>query len=311
MKFTKLVWCLALLFAENLCFAQMYSSTELATNAKRSRSKFFVINSPSIGSEGPDSILTLDFHRNHSVFFSAKHNFQGLSDFACSSKPSLHYFVSQTDFEENISRLLRFNPSGKIVRRIPFGTPSGASIALVFDKAGNFYAAQADTIFKNGLLFATVPDVTEMGNIATDSKGNLYITKPISSLVFRIDPLGNVTQFADSSQGLDAPYGLAVDRRDNIFVANNVPSAPVVILKFDQSGSPSHFATTVQIQPDIRSMTFDQHGNLYATSWGFSAILKFDVNGKSSVFADARQGLDRPATIRLCPSAPPLALPLP
>ncbi len=301
MKIGKLVCCLALVFAASACFAQANDGPEAGNEAKRSHRKFFVINAPSIGSEGPDSIVTLDSHGNGTVFFSAKHKFSGLDDVACRPKNAPPYFVSQNVFQEDFSRLLRFNASGKIVHRTPFGSSNGGPIALAFDKAGNFYAGQEDVIFKNAALFATLPDATEMGKIAIDSKGNLYITKPTSSLLFRVDSHGDATQFADSSEGLNGPYGVAVSRMGDIFVANNPPSAPAVILKFDQSGSPSPFATTTEIQPNIRSMTFDRNGNLYATLWESSTILKFDVNGKASVFANASSGVDRPDAIWFCP----------
>jgi hypothetical protein len=54
-----------------------------------------------------------------------------------------------------------------------------------------------------------------------------------------------VTVFADAAQGLDTPYGLAIDSMDNIFVANNPPSQPAFILKFDPSGTATLFATDI------------------------------------------------------------------
>jgi hypothetical protein len=294
------VAALSILFLMSVCtcvVAQQGSSDE--PNSVSSHSRFFVINSPSTESKGSDSILTFDSLGNSTLFFSASHNLRGLDDIACSSKKSPHFFVSHNVFDESISELLRFNASGKIVHTIPFGTP-GSPIALAFDKAGNFYVAQDAVIFKDGLLFATLPDAAMVGKLAADSRGSLYITKPLSSQLFRVDSLGNVTLFADSTQGLNGPFGLAVDSMDNIFVANNPPSAPAFILKFDQSGTPSPFATTIEEQPSIRSMTFDQHGNLYATLLDFSSILKFDTNGNSSIFADASKGLDLPTAITVC-----------
>jgi hypothetical protein len=298
----KLRVALLIVFLMSICVsvvAQRNSSSK--QKLEISKAGLFVTNSPGTESKGTDSILTFDFLGNSTVFFSASHDLLGLDDIACSPKKSSHYFVSHVVSDQGVSELLRFNAAGRIVRTIPFGSASGGSIALAFDKAGNFYFAQETIIFKNGVLFATVPDASTNGKLAVDSIGNLYLTKPISSQVFRVDSLGNVTLFADSTQGVNQPFGVAVDITNNIFVANNPPSAPAFILKFDQSGTASLFATTVEVQPSIRGMTFDQDGNLYATLLDFSTILKFDNNGNSSVFADASKGLDLPIAIRLCP----------
>jgi hypothetical protein len=268
---------------------------------------FFVINSPSVDSLGPDSILTFDSHGHSSVFFSTSHNLQGLDDIASSFSGPHRLVVSHNNFAEGISELLELNTSGSILHRIPFGSPAGGSIAVAFDDAGNFYAAQDTTIFKNGVLFTNLlPGGSEMGKLAADRKGILYVTQPITSNVVRIDTLGNVTVFADATQGVNAPYGLAVDGKDNIYVANNPPSAAAFIQKFDPSGTPSSFAAGISFQPEIWGMTFDlepdgrideRDRDLYATLEAKNEILKFDTTGSSSVFANASKGLDHPVAI--------------
>jgi hypothetical protein len=272
----------------------------------RDASKFLVINSPSDASAGVDSILTFDSQGNSNVFFGVSNNLEGLRDIACEPPPKPRHderqlvVVSHVNFAQNISELLDFNPSGELVKTTPFGTP-GAELSLAFDRHGNFYAAQDTDVFKNGKLFSTVPS-GGLGRIAVDSRGNLYITSPfLAPQVLRIDPLGNVTVFADASEGLASPYGLAIDGRDNIYVANNPPSAPAFILKFDQSGNVSTFATGISFQPIIRSMTFDRQNNLYATLEEPNEILKFDTKGNSTVFADANHGLNHPGAIKSCP----------
>jgi hypothetical protein len=255
-------------------------------------STFFVINSPSAASRGTDSILTFDSLGNSAVFFGAEHDFSGLFDIACDPTEPQHIFVSHI---LSSVELLEFDASASIVNIIPFGTFDFT--ALAFDHAGNFYVAKNETIFKNGVSFASLP-FTGIGRLAADSRGNLYLTDPfVLSRLFRIDPLGNVILFADATKGLSGPYGLAVDSMDNIFVANSIPSGPASILKFDQSGTATLFATGISFQPVIRSMTFDRDDNLYATLQNDNKILKFDKAGNSSVFADASNGLNFPFAI--------------
>jgi hypothetical protein len=272
-----------------------------------SHQTFFVLNSPSTESLGSDSILTFDSFGHSSVFFSASHNLLGLDDIACSLTGPHRIVVSHNNFSQNISELLELNGSGHIVHRIPFGTADGAGIALAFDDAGNFYAAQNTSVFKNGVLFTNLlPGGSEMGKMVADRKGRLYITQPITSNVVRVDALGNVTVFADATQGVNSPYGLAVDGEDNIYVANNPPSLPASIQKFDPSGVASSFAAGISFQPNIRGMTFDlePHGrvnerdrDLYVALGAENQILKFDATGHSSLFADASAGLSFPVSI--------------
>jgi hypothetical protein len=281
-------------------------------------SSFFVLNAPSISSAGSDSILTFDSLGHSSVFFSASHDLQGLDDIACSwhGPPSL--VVSHYDYWENVSELLELDGSGKLVRRTPFGTRDGGSIALAFDDAGNFYAAQNTTLFKNGVFLTNLlPGGSEIGKMVVDSRGRLYVTQPITSKVLRVDALGNVTVFADATQGLTSPYAVAVDGNDNIYVANGSPSAPAFILKFDPSGIPSSFAANISFQRGILSMAFDlewdglineRDPDLYATALNAEMgqfvnaprILKFDTTGGSSIFAAASDGLDFPISIAKC-----------
>ena len=104
-------------------------------------------------------------------------------------------------------------------------------------------------------------------------------------------------------------YGLAVDWDDNLYVANNPPSAPAFIQKFNPSGVPSSFAAGISSQPNIRGMTFDlkrggrideRDRGLYAALGAENEILKFDTTGISSLFANVTDGLDFPVSIIKC-----------
>jgi hypothetical protein len=301
------------LFVFGFIFVPMYSASgqtsaerEPVFGEDRSDSTFFVINSPSAVSEGTDSILTFDARGDGTVFFGAKQNLVGLSQIACDPRNPHHIFVSHASFPGTAGFLI-FDASGHR-DTVPSGS-AGSPLALAFDRAGNLYTAtlQADgaagVIYKNDSVLANLP-VTGIGQIAVDRNGNVYLTDPqISPRIFHIDQSGHVSVFADASKGLIAPYGLAVDSRNNIFVANNPGSSPAFILKFDPSGTVTSFATNFAFQPIIRSMTFDDGDNLYATLQEDNTIVKFDGRGHSSVFATASNGLNNPVAITVgsCP----------
>jgi len=310
-KVPAVAFSIFILMSVSTCLvAQQQTSSEADSLARRTHRNFFVLNAPSTESLGFDSILTFDSFGHSSVFFSASHNLIGLNDIACSSSARPRLVIAHNDFAESISELLELNASGRIVSRIPFGSPSQGGIALAFDDAGNFYAAQGTTVFKNGVLFTNLlPAGSEVGKLVADSKGLLYLTQPVTSNVVRIDALGHVTLFADATKGVNGPYGLAVDGDDNIYVANNPPSAPAFILKFNLSGVASSFAAGISSQPNIRGMTFDlersgrineRDRDLYAALGAENEILKFDTTGISSLFADASDGLDFPVSIVKC-----------
>lgn len=290
--------------------AQQQTSSSEDTWGRRPRSRFFVLNSPSTASQGSDSILAFDALGHSSVFFSASHDLQGLDDIACSSNGPHRLIVSHNNDSEGVSELLELDGHGKIVGRTPFGSADGAGIALAFDDVGNFYAAQGTAVYKNGALFTNLlPTGSEMGKMVVDRQGRIYITQPVTSKVVRVDALGSVTVFADATQGVNSPYGLAVDGKDNIYVVSNPPSAPAFIQKFDPAGVASSFATDISFQPNIRGLMFDldrdgqvnqRDPDLYAALGAENQILKFDGAGHSDLFADATDGLDFPISIGSC-----------
>ena len=293
---------LALLYAIFIYSANpLFADDHFAND--HSASTFFVVNSPSSASRGPDSILTFTSRGRSAVFFGAEHNLTGLGDLACNPKKPHDILITHFDFFAHAFGILIFDVSGRLRHTISSGTSSGGPIALAFGHDGNLYVAEDQTVFKNDVAFASLP-YTGIGQLAFDSRGNLYLTDPhVAPRIFRIDQAGGVTVFADATQGLISPYGLAIDKKDNIYVANNPGSKPAFILKFDPSGVATSFATNISFQPGIRSMTFDENGNLYAALSDVNIILKFDKAGNSSIFADASDGLNNPfaITVGTCP----------
>ncbi len=274
--------------------------------------RIFVLNQPSFKSAGPDSILTLDRFGKTGILFGTQNRVEGARDLVCSPIKPQHILVSVTNFALGKDEILEIDAAGNIVKVISgLGGPASGGSAIGFDHQGNFYIATGGKVFKNGSPFAALPVDEAIGDLAIDSRGNLYVSYPIlASKLFRIDPSGNVTLFADAGDGLVHPFGLAVDSADNLFVANNPPSAPGFILKFDPSGMAMPFARDISFQPGIRSMvmSFDENNILYVPLGEDNRILVFNSGGNSEIFADETDGLNAPLGIVIgsCPVEEPL-----
>jgi hypothetical protein len=272
--------------------------------------RIFVLNAPSSRSGGSDSILTFDALGKAGILFGTQNRVEGTRDLVCSPIKPEPILLSVSDFALRKNELLVIGAAGDVANVIPGPGLPGDQFQLTFDPQGNLYFATGGKLFKNGTLFATLPGVVVEGDLAADHSGNLYVTNIFASQLFRVDATGAVTLFADPSDGLNIPIGLAVDSANNLFVANNTPSAAGSILKFHPSGTATIFASNISFQPGIRSMIMSVDGadSLYVPLENENKILKFDSTGNSSIFADERVGLNAPFGIVIgsCPVKEPL-----
>jgi len=272
-------------------------------------SRLFVLNAPSTGSAGFDSILTFDPSGDGGILFGAHNRILGARTVVCGPVEPRHILLPVTNFSLGIDSVLEIDSTGQVINVTPgLGGPAGGGSRFAFDAAGNTYVAALSTIFKNGTPFAAIPVPGGVGDLAIDSRGNIYVSYPFSEKIFRVDPSGLVTVFAESGvNGLKTPFGLAVDSADNLLVASNPPSAPGVILKFTPAGTSTVFASNITFQPGIRSLAFHD-GVLYVPLSTDNQILAFDSTGHSTVFADDTDGVNAPVAISVgaCPVAEPL-----
>ena len=204
----------------------------------------------------------------------------------------------------------------------PLELPAGVAV----DSLGNVYIADAygvrvEKVDPSGTLSvfagtgtqdfptpgpAASTAIGEPVGVAVDASNNVYLADQANHLIEKITPSGTLSIFAGTgtdglptpgpatSSNLSAPFGLAFDSSNNLFVADEVGQ---VIEKITPSGTLSIFAGTgTQGTPTpgpATSSSFDQPiglavdstDNVYVSDLGNLVIEKITPSGTLSIFA--------------------------
>lgn len=198
--------------------------------------------------------------------------------------------------------------------------------AVAVDDKGNFYISaqrhhQVFRIDESGILTvyagnqregfsgdggpAKAANLWNPHGLAFDSKGNLFIADKRNHRIRRVDPSGIITTFVVTgtaerknpvTEGItNLPAGLALDRQDNLYVADPVNHR---ILKVSPKGILSIFAgtgkrgysgdggpaTQAQVAGPV-DVTVDSEGNVYIADFGNERVRKVDSAGIISTVA--------------------------
>ncbi|HXS98379.1 MAG TPA: SBBP repeat-containing protein [Candidatus Limnocylindrales bacterium] len=208
-----------------------------------------------------------------------------------------------------INRLYKVNPAG-VVTLVAGGGNGGdggpAASAQIFatgvavDSAGNIYlAGNALRKINTSGIISTLAQVVA-SNAAVDGAGNLYMPTLLTNRIVKVDPAGNVTNFAgngtsgnsgDGGPAIDAalflPQGIAADAAGNVYFADNGAyvrkvDTQGIITRVAGSGSPLSFgdggpATSAGMTPVF--VAVDKDGNLYIADTGGGRIRKVNTSG--------------------------------
>ncbi len=163
----------------------------------------------------------------------------------------------------------------------------GQPLDLALDGAGNLYISDGyiRKVAPNGII--TTVWTSALG-VAVDGAGNLYAVDTNANVIRRVAANGTVTTLAGNgsagfgdggpatSAGLSNPYGVAVDARGNLYIAD---SKNVRIRK----AAPDGTITTVAGAGDPYSVALDAAGNVYFDDG--QLVRKVSVNGTITTVA--------------------------
>ncbi len=174
----------------------------------------------------------------------------------------------------------KYSPAGT---RTTFGGGFNVPVGLAFDSSGNLFASEFGTgnIYKydpSGIrsLFAT--NIGNPSMLLFDSDGNLYTDdRSYTGNLYKFAPNGT-RSILTSGLG-NFPWGMSIDRNNNIFVADGGSQ----ILKVTPTGSLSTFMGGLN---DPISVAVDKNGNVYVGTYGDSIIHKISADGsQKAIFA--------------------------
>ena len=273
----------------------------LVVHADFDAGNLFIINEPSSGSAGYDFIVEFASDGTSlSTLIPQTQNITGMRRVAFDSV-SGHLFYSVSCWSDQIFEIREVDSSGALINTYTHEDFGSGNISFVFDSAGALHIAN------NGYIFVKQPGEAELvrlfelpetgiGDLEIDSAGNLYLSDPfVNDTVYKIFADGTVISYVDSADGIDNPYGLAMDGSDNLYVANSAYNKPAIV-KVTNDTQVSVF-NDKNVESGILDMTFDNHGMLYVSNRSQETIQVFDANANPTLFADAEDGLDDPSSM--------------
>jgi len=183
-----------------------------------------------------------------------------------------------------------------------------APLGVAVNADGNLFIADTAQLTKlsgANLAALTGPSDSPWG-VAVDGSGNIYIADAGVNMVHKIDPGGNISNFAGNgtagyagdggpatSAQLQNPYAVAVDPGGNVYIADSANHrvrkvSNGVITTFAGGGSGvlngSAPATSVFLT-ETDALAFDPAGNLYIASRSGFYVYKVTPAGIISIFA--------------------------
>jgi len=200
----------------------------------------------------------------------------------------LAFFASTTDALSATQERLEAGSVETLTGELDGGT-GGISV----DREGNIYVADFGSRLTGGgtvgsKVFVVTPD-GQAGVFADgfrgasgnefDSKGNLFQSNVSASVISRITPDGEMSEFV--SEGISTPVGIVSDRDDNLYIANCGSNS---IQRVTPAGESERFVWSGLLNCP-NGIVFDDDGNLYVANFGNGGVIKITPDKQVSELA--------------------------
>lgn len=172
--------------------------------------------------------------------------------------------------------------------------------AIAIDSHGNLYVIDGDwkdvqikKIDSNGVSSTFIVPKREniekerwserWNDLVFDSQNNLYVSDNVKNVIHKFDSFGNILEF-DLQLKLDAPAGLTIDKKDNLFICDSNNNRIVKVSK-------NYKTEIIMPKNDIyldepENITCDGLGNVYVTDKNRTRIIKINSDLNSEIFLE-------------------------
>jgi len=123
------------------------------------------------------------------------------------------------------------------------------------------------------VLSVNIPGATNINDITADTSGNLYVSYPTGSKIYRVN-INSQTYSTFVDIGLDTPNGLYFDERYNrlLIISYKYYSSVQAV---DLADSSLTTVVTTNLH-NLDGLARDNEGNYYVSSWYNNSIYRFD-----------------------------------
>ncbi|HEX8077467.1 MAG TPA: NHL repeat-containing protein, partial [Chthoniobacterales bacterium] len=183
-------------------------------------------------------------------------------------------YLYESDFSTGSIYQLTTNAAGTV--KVKFASGLDGVRGLAFDRHGNLFVGQSETIIKirpDGFTSLFASNIHGPNFLAFDRAENLYVGDRDGNIL-RYTPQGASSVF---KSGLNKPTGLAFDAFGNLYVADAGSNA---IYKITPAGALTTFALNMK---NPQGLAFDRTGLLYAVNQGNGTIEVFNSLGSRAI----------------------------